>query len=114
MKIRPSQVAATAFMVGYTLFGLICVNLVYTRKNCNSVFYFSFGYLSTTTENARLVEQPQALFEDRYCAGSLHGFYSSLSMFVFGFGKFHYTFMYVCMCVCMYVYGEISINPIFN
>ncbi|XP_065359925.1 uncharacterized protein LOC135953840 [Calliphora vicina] len=97
MEIKPSQVAAIAFMLGYTIFGLICIKLVYTRMHCKSPFYFT-EYHSTlpvirTHTNVTLVEPPQALFDDRYCAGSLHGFFSSLSTFILGYAVVIYRLL---------------------
>ncbi|KAM7357232.1 uncharacterized protein ACRADG_002684 [Cochliomyia hominivorax] len=100
MEVKPAQIAATAFMVGYIFFAVTGSYLVYDRINCDSKHYFikhfenfssphsgkpnndlfgKYGFVSM--EN---VEEPQASFQDRYCAAGLHGFFSTVALFVLG------------------------------
>ncbi|XP_037819018.1 uncharacterized protein LOC119608610 [Lucilia sericata] len=87
MKIRPAQVAAFAFMVGYTIFGLMCLKLVYNRQSCNGSFYLTKAYNVWPIYHFFFGQQihAEALFDDRYCAGSLHGFLSCVSTYVLGY-----------------------------
>ncbi|XP_046806963.1 putative transmembrane ascorbate-dependent reductase CYB561 homolog [Lucilia cuprina] len=85
MKIKPAQVAAFAFMMGYTIFGLMCLKLVYNRQSCNGSFYLTKGYQWFTTGIIGPHIQVDVLFDNRFCAGSLHGFLSCASTYVLGY-----------------------------
>lgn len=95
MEIKPQQIAAAVFMLGYTLFGLMSLQLVTNRENCKSSMYHIHYFRNYTkrsvyqwlNEDGIPVEIPQASFDNRYCAGDLHGFFSCLAVFILGYGK---------------------------
>lgn len=94
MEIKPQQIAAAVFMLGYTLFGLMSLQLVANRQHCKSSMYHFHFFRNYTIKGFFLqdeggipVEKPQASFDNRYCAGGLHGFFSCLAVFILGYGK---------------------------